>query len=79
MIALRPAALNVRFFRGRVPDEAAPACFLAAAHLFRCAAAILARAAVDILRLAAADSLPSVGARVKHVAKLGNLSVESRP
>ena len=35
MIALRPAALNVRFFRVRVPGEGAPACFLAAAHLFR--------------------------------------------
>jgi hypothetical protein len=51
MMALRPAALSFRFFRAGAADEAAPACFLASAHLFRCAAAILARAVADILRL----------------------------
>ena len=49
MIAARPAALSLRFFRAGM-DEAAPACFLAAVHLFRWAAAILARAAADIAR-----------------------------
>jgi hypothetical protein len=35
MIAFRPAALSFRFFRAGAVDEAAPACFLPAAHLFR--------------------------------------------
>jgi hypothetical protein len=61
MIALRPAALSFRFFRGGAVDEAAPVCFLAAAHLFRWAAAILARAAEEILRLSfGTGALPSV-------------------
>ena len=51
IIAFRPAALNLRFFRAGVDDEAAPACPLDSAHLFRWAAAILARAAADMRRL----------------------------
>jgi hypothetical protein len=50
VIAFRPAALSLRFFRAGPVDEAAPNCFLAADHLFRWAAAILARAAADIRR-----------------------------
>jgi hypothetical protein len=51
VIALRPAALSFRFLRTGAVDEVAPACFLAAAHLFRWAPAILERAAADSLRL----------------------------
>jgi len=58
MIALRPAALSVRFLRAGAAGEAA--CFLAATHLFRWAAAILARAAADIRRLLGADAVLSV-------------------
>ena len=43
MIALRPAALSLRFFWADAVDEAAPACFLELAHLFRWAAAILGK------------------------------------
>ena len=60
MIALRPAALSFRFFRAGPTGEAAPDCFLTAAHLFRWAAAILARAAADILRRTGVGVLPSV-------------------
>jgi hypothetical protein len=59
MIALRPAGLSFRFLRTGAVDEAAPDCFLAAAHLFRWAAAILARAAADILRPTGVGPLPS--------------------
>ena len=58
MIAFRPAALSFRFLRGTL-DEATPACFLDAAHLFRWAAAILARAAADIRCLTGMGALPS--------------------
>ena len=60
MIALRPAALSLRFFPAGAVDEAGPDCFLAAAHLFRWAAAILERAAADIWRLTGVGALPSV-------------------
>ena len=60
MMALRPAALSLRFLRAGVVDEAAPDCFLAAAHLLRWAAAILARAAADIRRLLGAGAVLSV-------------------
>ena len=60
MIALRPAALSLRFPLAGAGDEVAPACFLASAHLFRWAAAILARAAADILRPTVLGALPSV-------------------
>jgi hypothetical protein len=60
MIAFRPAALSFRFLRAGAEDEAAPACFLAAAHLFRWAAAILDRAAEDIRRPTGVGALPSV-------------------
>jgi hypothetical protein len=61
MIAFRPAALILRFFRARVVDETGPDCFLDAAHFFRWAAAILARAAADIRRrLFGAGTLLSV-------------------
>ena len=60
MIALRPAALSFRFLRTGAVDEVAPACFLAAAHLFRWAAAILERAAADIWRPTGVGALPSV-------------------
>ena len=60
MIALRPAALSLRFFRAGAEDKAAPDCFLAAAHLFRWATPILARAPADIRRLTGVGALPSV-------------------
>ena len=60
MIALRPAALSLRFLRAGARDEAVPDSVLAAAHLLRWAAAILARAAADILRLTGVGTLPSV-------------------
>jgi hypothetical protein len=60
MIALRPAALTLRFLRAGALDDAVPDCVLAASHLFRWAAAILARAAADILRLTGVGALPSV-------------------
>jgi hypothetical protein len=50
MIAFRPAALSLRFFRGGAAFAAAPDSFLRLAHLFRWAAAMRARAAADILR-----------------------------
>jgi hypothetical protein len=63
MIALRPAALSFRFLLAGVGDEVARACFLASAHLFRCAAAILERAAAGILRPPDVGALPSVALR----------------
>ena len=50
MIAFRPAALRLRFLPAGAVGEAAPACFLVSAHLFRWATAILARAVPGILR-----------------------------
>jgi hypothetical protein len=59
MIALRPAALSLRFLRPGAAGEAAPVCFLATAHLLRWAAAILERAAADIWRPTGVGALPS--------------------
>jgi hypothetical protein len=59
MIAFRPAALILRFFRAGVVDEAGPDCFLDAAHLFLWAVAILARPAAEIRRLTGVGAVPS--------------------
>jgi hypothetical protein len=60
-IALRPAALSLRFLRAGAVREAAPDRFLDPAHLFRWAAAIRARAAADIpRRFFVAGAVPSV-------------------
>jgi len=75
MMALRPAALSFRFLRTGAVDEAAPDCFLAAAHLFRWAAAILARAAADILRPTGVGPLPSGALGFNIWRRCGRLTV----
>jgi hypothetical protein len=64
MIAFRPAALSLRFFRAGAAFGAAPDSFLRLAHLFRWAAAMRARAAADILRRCLLAATPPFGAFV---------------
>jgi hypothetical protein len=69
---LSAGCAQFRFFRAGAVDETPAPCFLAAAHLFRCAAAILERAAADILRR-------FLGARVLLSVALGLNKFRSSP
>jgi hypothetical protein len=75
MIARRPAALSLRFFRAGA--AAPPEFFRAAAHRCRCAAAIRLRAAADIFRRAffGGGVAPSVDALVSMIRSSAILSL----